>query len=142
MRLTIIGFGLIGGSISRALAARAAGQWHVTAWSRSGEVLRAGLADGVLDVAAPSPEEAVEGADLVVLAASPLANLELVGSLGPHVARSGAALSDVTSAQVRLAQAAAGITGLRHVGGHPMAGVEASGTRRLAPTCSRADPGS
>jgi len=127
MRLTIIGFGLIGGSIARALAARDAGQWDVTAWSRSAEVLRAGLADGVLDAAAPSPEEAVVGADLVVLAANPLANLELIGSLGTHVAHAGAALSDVTSAQVRLARAAAGIAGLRHVGGHPMAGVESSG---------------
>jgi prephenate dehydrogenase len=127
MRLTIVGFGLIGGSIARALAARDAGQWHVTAWSRSGDGPHAGLADGVLDAVAVSAGEAVGGAELVLLAASPLANLELVGSIGPAVATAGATLTDVTSAQVRLGQAAARVSGLHHVGGHPMAGGEASG---------------
>ncbi len=127
MRLAIVGFGLIGGSIARALAARDAGRWHVTAWSRSGDGPRAGLADGVLDAVAASPGEAVGGAELVLLAASPLANLELVASVGPAVAAAGATLTDVTSAQVRLARAAARVPGLHHVGGHPMAGLETSG---------------
>ncbi len=127
MRLAIIGFGLIGGSVARALGARDAGRWHVAAWSRSGDGPRAALADGAIDVAAASAEEAVADADLVLLAASPLANLELVGRLGPAVAAAGATLSDVTSAQVRIARAAARVPGLRHVGGHPMAGIEARG---------------
>ncbi|MDA8202964.1 MAG: prephenate dehydrogenase/arogenate dehydrogenase family protein [Chloroflexi bacterium] len=127
MRLSIIGFGLIGGSVARALAARDAGRWHVTTWSRSQEGPQEGLADGVVDAVAPSAEDAVSGAELVLLAATPLANVELVRALGPAIASSGATLFDVTSAQGVMARAAAEVPGLRHVGGHPMAGVEASG---------------
>ena len=127
MRLAIIGFGLIGGSVARALAARDAGRWRVAAWSRSSDGPRAALADGAIDVAAASAEEAIAGAELVLLTASPLANLELVGRLGPAVAAAGATLTDVTSAQARIARAAARVAGLHHVGGHPMAGIEARG---------------
>ena len=92
-----------------------------------GDGPRAGLADGVLDAVATSPGAAVGGAELVLLAASPLANLELVASVGPAVAAAGATLTDVTSAQVRVGRAAARVPGLHHVGGHPMAGLETSG---------------
>ncbi len=127
MRLAIIGFGLIGGSVARALGARDAGRWRIAAWSRSSDGPRAALADGAIDVAAASAEETIAGAELVLLAASPLANLELVARLGPAVAAAGATLTDVTSAQARVARAAARVPGLRHVGGHPMAGAEARG---------------
>jgi prephenate dehydrogenase len=127
MRLAIVGFGLIGGSIARALAARDAGRWYVTAWSRSNAGARAALADGVIDAVAPSAAAAVAESELVLLAASPLANLDLVARLGPTVAREAATLSDVTSAQVAISRAAAAVPGLHHVGGHPMAGLEASG---------------
>ena len=127
MRLAIVGFGLIGGSIARALAARDAGRWHITAWSRSADGPRAALADGAIDVVAPSAAGAVAEAELVVLAASPLANLGLVTEIGPAIAAAGATLSDVTSAQGAMARAAAAVPGLRHVGGHPMAGIEARG---------------
>ncbi|MGC8634539.1 MAG: prephenate dehydrogenase [Candidatus Limnocylindrales bacterium] len=127
MRLAIIGFGLIGGSVARALAARDAGRWHVTAWSRSNAGPGAALADGVIDAVAPSATAALAGSELVLLAASPLANLELVARVGPMVALDGATLSDVTSAQVAIGRAAAAVPGLHHVGGHPMAGLEASG---------------
>ncbi len=127
MRISIIGFGLIGGSVARALAARDAGRWHVTAWSRSQDGPREALADGVVDAVAPTVQDAVADADLVLLAASPLANLELLRTLGPGIAASGATVFDVTSSQAALARAAAGVPGLRHVGGHPMAGIEATG---------------
>ncbi len=127
MRLAIIGVGLIGGSVARALAARDAGTWRVTGWSRSVDGPRAALADGVIDAVAASAEEAVAHAELVLLAASPLANLELVARLGPLVARANQTLTDVTSAQVRIGRVAEAVPGLRHVGGHPMAGLEARG---------------
>lgn len=117
----------MGGSVARALAARDAGAWHVTAWSRSADGPRAALADGVVDAVAPTAEDAVAAAELVLLAASPIANVELVSRLGPRIAASGALLTDVTSAQGAIARAAGAVRRLRHVGGHPMAGVEARG---------------
>lgn len=125
-RLAILGFGLIGGSIARALASASPGSWHVVAWSRSPDGPAAAAADGVA-TAADSREDAIVEADLVVLAASPLANLELVASLGPTIAARGILLTDVSSVQAPMAAAAAKVPGLRFVGGHPMAGVERRG---------------
>ena len=83
MRVSIIGFGLIGGSIARALHRRGgAEEWHVTAWSRTpGPVLKA-LEDRGVDVAAATLEEAVRGSDLVLLAAPPLTCLDLIDEIG------------------------------------------------------------
>lgn len=127
MRLAILGFGLIGGSLARALAVRDPGGWHVTAWSRDPVPVERARREGILDLAAPDAAGAVAGCELVVLAASPLANLDLVARVGPLVAAAGATLSDVTSSQRAMARAAAQVPGLRFVGGHPMAGRERRG---------------
>ena len=69
MQLAFIGFGLIGGSVSRAVRSNpAARRWKIAAWSPSGDGPRQALADGVIDRAAETPEAVLRGADLVVLA--------------------------------------------------------------------------
>ena len=130
-RLAILGFGLIGGSIARALAA-SQGSWEVAAWSRSPDGPAAAAADG-LATAAGTPEDAIAAADLVVLAASPQANLELVDRVGPLLAARGIALTDVSSVQVPIAAAAGRVAGLRFCGGHPMAGIERRGYAASTP---------
>ena len=77
MRVAMLGLGLIGGSVARAAIAAGA---DVRAWTPGGAGPRAAEADGIR--AAAGVAEAVEGADLVVLAAPPLACLELVDELG------------------------------------------------------------
>ena len=126
MRVALLGLGLIGGSLARAL--HAAG-WRVQAWTPGGAGPRAALAAGVIEAAAPSLEAAVQDADLVVLAAPPSACLGLLVDLArsSHVARArGPVITDVASTKVLLVEQAARL-GLRFVGGHPMAGREASG---------------
>ena len=127
VRLSLLGFGLIGGSIARALAERDPASWVVTAWSRTREDAARGLADGVLAAVASDPESAADASDLTVLAASPTANLELVDRVGPVVARAGGLLSDVSSVQGPIAARAEAVAGLRFVGGHPMSGHERRG---------------
>jgi prephenate dehydrogenase len=128
MRVALLGFGLIGGSIARALRASGTG-WSIAAWTptRSGPL--AALADGTIDAAPATIEEAVDGADLVVLAAPPLACLDLLsrldGSLRDRLADD-AVVTDVASTKGGLLDLAAR-SGLRFVGGHPMAGRETSG---------------
>lgn len=128
MRVALLGFGLIGGSIARALRASGAG-WSVAAWTPTRSGPRAALADGTIDAASATVEEAVDGADLVVLAAPPLACLDLLGRLGGSLRdrlADGAVVTDVASTKGRLLDLAVG-SGLRFVGGHPMAGRETSG---------------
>lgn len=127
VHLVLLGFGLIGGSIARALAVREPRAWRVTAWSRTqGSPARA-LRDGVIAEIASDPLEALAGADLVVLAASPAANLALVDRVGHAVVAAGGLLSDVTSVQSAMATRAAAVPGLRFVGGHPMSGRDRHG---------------
>ncbi len=123
MRIAILGLGLIGGSIARAVAVTG---WQVSAWTPSGDGPRRAGPDGVR--AATSLADAVTDADLVVLAAPPLAALDLVDAL----AGLGSALSpetvvtDVVSTKAEIV-ARARVAGLRFVGGHPLAGRETSG---------------
>ena len=129
MRLAILGFGLIGGSVARALRAREPGSWTIAAWSPAGIGPRQAASEGLIDLAAPDPGAAISGADLVLLAAPPLACLALLDELaGPLRAALGrdAIVTDVASTKRQL-MARARERGVRFVGGHPMAGREASG---------------
>jgi prephenate dehydrogenase len=127
MRVAFLGFGLIAGSIARAL--REERDWELVAWSPRGEGPREAVADGSLDVAAASADGAIGGADVVVLAAPPLACLDLLDEIaGPLRAELSprAVITDVASTK-RAICARAAAHGLSFVGGHPMAGRESSG---------------
>jgi len=132
--IAFLGLGLIGGSIARAIAATAdqagpAGRPHLRAWTPDGRGPAQALDAGVIDAASADPADAMNGADLVVLAAPPLATIDLIGRLGSDLRPalgSSAVVTDVASTK-NAVMAAAAAAGLRFVGGHPMAGREASG---------------
>ncbi len=86
------------------------------------------LAAGVVDEAPTELDDALDRADLVVLAAPPLACIDLVRLVGDRrsLLASGATVTDVASTKARLT-AAAGVAEIPFVGGHPMAGRETSG---------------
>lgn len=131
MRVAMLGFGLIGGSIARALATWAPGAWQVAAWTPTGGGPSAALADGVISAAAPSPEDALRDADLVLLAGPPMACIALLDDLaGPWRDRLGpdTVVTDVASTKTAITLRAAAL-GLPFVGGHPMAGSERTGYR-------------
>ncbi len=131
MHVALLGLGLIGGSIARALASdRASGGIHrVTAWTPSAEGPRLALAAGMIDAAAGDPAGAMAGADLVVLAGPPLACADLLRRLGSDLRGAlepGATVTDVASTKGALTVIAR-VAGVPYVGGHPMAGREQSG---------------
>jgi prephenate dehydrogenase len=133
MRIAFLGLGLIGGSVARAVRAHglAGAPAELVAWTRDGSGPRAALDDGVINEAAPDAAAAVDGARLVVLAAPPLACVELLRRLGRdgdlhHSLGANATVTDVASTKAALLATAAD-GGVPYVGGHPMAGREASG---------------
>ena len=130
MHIGFIGFGLIGGSIARAVRAdRTRSSWTMGAWSPSGEGPAQAAADGIIDRAAGSAAEALRDADLVVLTAPPTACLVALDDLAGKWRTSlsvTAVITDVASTKVALL-AQADAVGLRYVGGHPMAGLELTG---------------
>jgi prephenate dehydrogenase len=133
MRIALLGLGLIGGSVVRALrdapGADGSATWSIAAWTPSGRGPTRAVADGVIDLAAASPEAAIAGADLVVLAGPAPDCLEqldeLAGPWGDALAPE-AVITDVASTKEAIVLRATAL-GLRFVGGHPMAGRETSG---------------
>lgn len=129
MRLAILGFGLIGGSVARAIRADPDSSTieSIAAWSPSGRGPTAAQSDGVIDRAAGSISHAIDGAELIVLAADPLACLDLLGELaGRPPQDEPATITDVASTKADLVRRADALH-LPYVGGHPLAGVETSG---------------
>lgn len=130
MRIGFLGFGLIGGSMARALRTNAASSsWHLAAWSPSGEGPRRAAGDGVIDDAPDDPGGVLAAADVVVLAGPATACLDLLSELAarwrPLVGRD-TVVTDVASTKVALVERADAL-GIRYVGGHPMAGFETAG---------------
>ena len=120
--VAIVGLGLVGGSLARALTAAG---YRVVGHDRPA-VLRAAVKAQAIARAASSLANALAEADVVVLAASPRTNRALL----PKVARAapaGAVITDVGSVKGPICADARRRRLALFVGGHPMAGREASG---------------
>ena len=101
----------------------------MAAWTPRGSGPRLAAEAGIIDLAASSPEAAIDGADVVIIAAPPLDTLDLLRDLGGPLRRflpPDAVITDVASTKAAIV-ALAGELGLRFVGGHPMAGREVTG---------------
>jgi len=125
--VTIIGVGLIGGSLARAMKAKGlAGS--ITGGGRSRATLEQALSLGVIDRIDQNPAYTVEDADLVVLA-TPVGMFEKIAhETGPRLKR-GAILTDVGSVKGSLIKMIEGALapGAHYVPAHPIAGREKSG---------------
>ena len=126
-KLTVLGPGLLGGSIGLAARARqVAGQ--TVLWARRPEACDEALAAGAADAATLDIAEAVRDADLVVLATPVGVMSDLAATIAPLV-KPGAVVTDVGSVKypvvTQLDHLLAGKA--RFVGSHPMAGSERSG---------------
>ncbi len=122
--LCIVGLGLIGGSLARAVGDRL----PVTGWSPSDETRAAAAGDGcdVVDTLDAALAKAVELDSLVVLA-SPVTTFEAllrrIDELAPTVR-----LTDVASVKAVVAEQVTELASqTRYVGSHPMAGTAQSG---------------
>ncbi|CAN5299899.1 prephenate dehydrogenase [soil metagenome] len=113
----LLGTGLIGASIGIGL--RQLG-WSVSGWDPDPGALEGAVRVGAIDRVAATREEAIEGADLVVLAGPPAAIEAELGSIETE-----ALITDVAGVKEPMVVAAKRLK--RFVGGHPMAGRETSG---------------
>ena len=127
-QLTIIGVGLIGGSLARALRQVNACE-KIVGYGRDQAHLQQALDLGVIDRYELDIAKAVAGADLVVLAVPLSAMGAVFTAIRPHLAAD-AIITDVGSAKVAVIEAARNGLGERvdtFVPGHPIAGTEQSG---------------
>jgi len=127
-QITIIGTGLIGGSLGLALRKKKfAGR--IVGCDRDGTLERARTC-GAIDAGTSNPADAVHGSQLIVLATPVLAILDLIDRIGPALSAR-ALLTDVGSTKVAVVERAVKVFGnhasKRFLAGHPMAGKEWSG---------------
>jgi prephenate dehydrogenase len=125
--VTIIGVGLIGGSLAKILKAKGLAR-TITGSGRSRSSLEQAIRLGVIDRIGQGKAYGVEDADLVVLA-SPVGTFEkIVQEIAPHL-KKGAVLTDVGSVKASLIKAIERVlpAECQYVPGHPIAGREKSG---------------
>jgi prephenate dehydrogenase len=127
-KVVIVGVGLIGGSFALALKKAGAAR-QVVGMGRSKEALARALELGIVDSITDSPEEAMAGADLVLLAAPVAQTGPILSSLLPYldigtvITDAGSTKSDVVAS----ARAALGDKVKQFVPAHPIAGRESNG---------------
>ena len=124
-RVTIIGVGLIGGSLALDLKAKGITE-EIVGVGRSRENLELALSRGVIDRFEPDPVAGVKDAEFVVLAMPVGAIIPTARKVQPAL-KPGAYLTDVGSVKLPIVRELekAGITNF--VGGHPLAGSEKGG---------------
>lgn len=121
MRLSLVGVGLIGGSIG--LAARERLGATVTGYDTSAGALDVARGRGAIDHAAETIEDAVDDAEAVFVAV-PVGGLRAAVTAALQAAPAGCVVSDVGSTKRAIVAA---LDDSRFVGGHPLAGAETSG---------------
>lgn len=126
-RLSILGVGLLGGSIGLAVKSKVS-SLVVAGYGHRRSTLDRAVAMGAIDEMYDSPAAAVRGADLVILCTPVGSFAELLKQIGP-VLGAGALVTDVGSTKASVVEAAGKLLprSVRFVGSHPMAGSEKRG---------------
>jgi prephenate dehydrogenase len=133
-QITIVGTGLIGGSLALALRKRKF-SGRIIGCDRA-PVLERAQEKGAIDAGITNPADAVQGSSVVVLATPVVAIVDLIERLGPALSAK-SLLTDVGSTKVAVVSRAQKIFGKavsqRFLAGHPMAGKEQSGVEFADP---------
>lgn len=125
-QVTVVGTGLIGGSLALALRHRGIR----VVGSDKKRVLTKAQELGAIDAGVENPARACVGSDVVILAANVGGIIDSIENLGPMLPRS-VLLTDVGSTKIEILKRARSVFGSssasRFLGGHPMSGKEHSG---------------
>ena len=128
-RVALIGLGLIASSMAHAMKQDGL-VGEIVGYAKTEETRETALKIGICDRVFGSAAEAVQGADLVVLAVPVGVMGEIAAEIGPHLAQ-GACVTDVGSVKQAVIDAVAPHIpkGVAFVPAHPLAGTEHSGPR-------------
>lgn len=138
-QVSVVGLGLMGGSLAAALAGSGR-PWRVVGFDSHPPSLETALAEGYIHRAAATFEAALEGADVLVLAVPVRGILHYLGQLAAAVAAlpPGAVVMDVGSTKAQIVGAMDLLPeGVAAIGGHPMCGKRTSGLDGASPEMYR-----
>jgi prephenate dehydrogenase len=126
--VTIVGLGLIGGSIGLALRQGKRFSWEIVGNSRRRETVARALSLGAIERGETNLKDAVKRAELVIIATPVLTVKEIFSRITPYLA-SGCTVTDTGSTKAQVMKWAGEILPptVNFIGGHPMAGRETYG---------------
>ncbi|MDO4618216.1 MAG: prephenate dehydrogenase [Clostridia bacterium] len=133
MVITVVGLGLIGGSLVRRL--RGFKNSEIYGVDIDEATLKLAESDGVIDKGFKNGEEAISNADLVVMCLYPEKNVEFIKA-NANKFKNGAVITDVSGVKSFVLNGIKGILpdSVEFVGGHPMAGRETGGYKSSTDT--------
>lgn len=123
-RIAVIGLGLMGGSMARALHVRGV---HVLGYDRDGTQLEAALRDGAVQEALASDLAGIASADVVVLALPVDATIALLPALAARIGDARLVMDLGSTKRSIVAAAESAGLGARFVGAHPLTGSHRTG---------------
>ncbi|WJY28588.1 prephenate dehydrogenase [Sporosarcina trichiuri] len=125
--VSIIGLGLIGGSL--ALALKRSQGVTITGFDRTYKSADEAYRRGIIDAVAPSARAAAKDADFVILAVPVSAAAALLQEAASWELKDTVIVTDTGSTKLPIMEAADGLlaSGTTFIGGHPMAGSHKSG---------------
>jgi prephenate dehydrogenase len=126
--VAIIGLGLIGGSIGLALRQGKKCNWEIVGYSRRRVTVASALSLGAIERGETNLKDAVERAELVIIATPVLTIRQILSEIAPHLP-SGCIVTDTGSTKVQVMKWAEEMLppAVHFIGGHPMAGRETYG---------------
>lgn len=126
-RVTIIGLGLIGGSLGLAIKEQRLAE-EVIGVSRRRSTVRKALSMGVVDKAFLDPKKAVKGSCLVILCVPVFKIIDIVAEISSFLDK-GSIITDTGSTKKEIVKSVESFLpqGVDFIGSHPIAGSEKSG---------------
>lgn len=125
-RITIIGLGLIGGSIAKALHDKLAFR-HIIGVDTDKRALEAALEQGIITDGLTAPNAGVYSSDIIFVCTPVKHTFRTITELAPHV-KDTCIITDTGSTKEEITELVNGmIKPPCFIGGHPMAGTERSG---------------
>lgn len=123
MKIGIIGLGLIGGSIAKAIR-KVQPDCYIVALNRSDDSLSSAKAEGTINEGVHEVSEAFNNCDIIFLCAPVHTNISFLKQLKPFTGQD-TILTDVGSVKSEIHESVKKLLpGVNFIGGHPMAGKE------------------
>jgi len=135
--ITVIGLGLIGGSMALSLK-NVDEDFKITGYDIEGEAMNIAKYRNVIDIIARDYKGAASNADLIIIATPISKIVEVVEHIKDYL-KKGAIITDVGSAKQKIVKRVSEILpeGVFFIGGHPMAGSENEGILNATPELFR-----
>lgn len=126
IKITIIGLGLIGGSLARALHDKL-GNCGITAVDTDRQALDLALSQGIIAVGLTIPDQRVFSSDIIFVCTPVKKAFGYIAELAPNI-KDTCIITDVGSTKEEITRQVDGLSEPPcFIGGHPMAGLERSG---------------